>query len=531
MPSIKQRLEDLVDATKAQLTALSSGKVSHRTLAQVRAMTTVPTAPVRVPGRAGGFFEVVAGDTTTPDDGVLTLVTANGIRLKRNYEGAKNGLWWGLVGDGVANDTQAMTNVLNAFFASSKEEDFLIPNGIYKITSPIVITTTAYSGVKKYLTFRGVLDFSTMTSGIGLTFKQGTAMLTAGLVIDGLRCIGGANQVMLDGGDIGSNQYFYRSRYINWKLTNFTGNGLTIKGNVFESDFQFLNAECANITTGKCIFLDGTSTGGSLISSLTFRSVETSGGLYGIHQIGTITDVLWEGLTILSAGREGQLMEGTQNQVFIRCHYEDNWKGATSKATGGAGLRLIGDGVIVGVNGYSGTGFQKNLATGYASGGNITVVGGQFGGGANVEEVFLAEGNGPGAGFCIFGTSYRVPDYTNIRYSAMSGGLLRTTHNSPAFLGFVAASPSMTFSLDNSSYFTIDGLDASGNITIQNLVGRAPSEGETVRFAIRQASGGLKSITWASGWKGAIPAFSAGYAQGQLYEFTFIFGNWYYTGT
>ena len=64
-------------------------------------------------GDSGGVFRVDPTDTTSPDDGVLTIVGADGKRWKRQYSGPIDARWAGCVGDSTA--TVAGTDNLAAF--------------------------------------------------------------------------------------------------------------------------------------------------------------------------------------------------------------------------------------------------------------------------------------------------------------------------------------------------------------------------------------------------------------------------------
>lgn len=86
-----------------------AAKVTYLSITQARALTLNATQTIGITdkNRAGNFVADLA-DTTTPDDGAVCLVTANGKRLKRVYDGPANILWWGAIGD--ASEASAPTN-------------------------------------------------------------------------------------------------------------------------------------------------------------------------------------------------------------------------------------------------------------------------------------------------------------------------------------------------------------------------------------------------------------------------------------
>jgi hypothetical protein len=69
-------------------------------------------------GDGGGTFRFDAGDTTSPDDGALTIVDASGNRWKRLHNGCFHPGWFGAIADGTSDDTAAITAWLNAASAA-----------------------------------------------------------------------------------------------------------------------------------------------------------------------------------------------------------------------------------------------------------------------------------------------------------------------------------------------------------------------------------------------------------------------------
>jgi len=70
-----------------------------------------------------GLFRMEKKDVSSPDDGVLTLVSAGGQRYKRVYSGGIDAAWFGVIGDGVADDTAAMQAIADY---SSQHSDAIV---------------------------------------------------------------------------------------------------------------------------------------------------------------------------------------------------------------------------------------------------------------------------------------------------------------------------------------------------------------------------------------------------------------------
>lgn len=81
-----------------------------------------------------GIFRVDASDTTSTDNGGTILVGTDGRRWKRDFSGVVNALWFGVVGDGVTNDTTAIGNAIT--YCSNNKKRLYFPGGkTYSMTS------------------------------------------------------------------------------------------------------------------------------------------------------------------------------------------------------------------------------------------------------------------------------------------------------------------------------------------------------------------------------------------------------------
>lgn len=119
----------------------------------------LPAAIELTDARRAGKFQIDPTDTTTPDDGAVTIVTASGVRYKRKYEGFASALWWGAVGDAsdasAGQNTTAFTQAIAYVSASAnaaangsspvyrdRPATLYIPAGTYYINEEVVIPGT-----------------------------------------------------------------------------------------------------------------------------------------------------------------------------------------------------------------------------------------------------------------------------------------------------------------------------------------------------------------------------------------------------
>lgn len=99
-------------------------------------------ASVRIAtGGLAGFFCRDNKDTTTADDGGITIVDAEGRRWKRIYHGLVNLSWFGAAGDGAKNDAAAIHAWLSWLCANGGSG--YIPPGTYSMASGSAVRLSA----------------------------------------------------------------------------------------------------------------------------------------------------------------------------------------------------------------------------------------------------------------------------------------------------------------------------------------------------------------------------------------------------
>ncbi|HVU57463.1 MAG TPA: glycosyl hydrolase family 28-related protein [Puia sp.] len=91
-------------------------------------------------GRQGSFLPDPA-DRTTPDDSAMTIVSADGLRLKRiTDQHMLDVRWFGATGNGGADDWYAIQKGINYILDNTQEGRTLyFPPGVYKISRPLII--------------------------------------------------------------------------------------------------------------------------------------------------------------------------------------------------------------------------------------------------------------------------------------------------------------------------------------------------------------------------------------------------------
>lgn len=169
------------------------------------------------------FFVFDANDTTTPDDGSMCIVTESGRRMKRQYSFAVLLSWFGGVGDGLTDNTQAFQKCFS-YLSSLKGGQLALQNGNYiaeSITIPRSVTIQGESLEKTIITKKTDSN-GTLVNCLGSDYSQirdvtfeGNKATTTGNCIDYLTQIVG-----------GSTYRCRKFRLDNVRIRNFNGNGI-----------------------------------------------------------------------------------------------------------------------------------------------------------------------------------------------------------------------------------------------------------------------------------------------------------------
>lgn len=189
-----------------------------------------------------GFFQRDDTDTTSADNGGTIIVDASGRRWNRLFTGAVNVKWFGAVGNGSTNDTDAIQRSHNASY------DVYYPSGGYLVSGKIQIRTGsriqgasagktvvylagAMAGVEDsvYEVVVAAADFITQHGGIIIRdiFFNGNGYFGHGLLLRNIRF----------------------PIFDNVWIMNFNGAALLLDY-VEEGDFNFLNINACGRTGG-----------------------------------------------------------------------------------------------------------------------------------------------------------------------------------------------------------------------------------------------------------------------------------------
>ena len=91
-----------------------------------------------------GFFAVVAGDTSTPRDGGVWFVLADGRRVRRIFEGPLISDWFEVVGDGAVDDSANAQKAIDA----AKGKKLVFPGGKQYLMAGVTMIGASYNNTE-----------------------------------------------------------------------------------------------------------------------------------------------------------------------------------------------------------------------------------------------------------------------------------------------------------------------------------------------------------------------------------------------
>ncbi len=258
---------------------------------------------------------------------------------------------FGVVGDGAADDTNALQAALNETFGSGGFLD--IPPGVYRVTQPLRIETKAKpagnsthsSGIRAH----GARIVSAITDGRPVLSIVSHATMRF-FLLEGLEIQGNGREGQ--GLDIRCEErgtYLYNFCLRDVVVQGCGGDGCRLIGNVFEG--QLLN----------CYFRDNKGSGATfshgpentVLSAVhVFGCVFGGNGVHGATLVKGAADVSFHGCYFLLNGKYG-LSADAGCTLLSNCGFENNQQSAASFQQGDAGVRLMVFGTLIGCTAYS----------------------------------------------------------------------------------------------------------------------------------------------------------------------------------
>ncbi|MGE0652145.1 MAG: glycosyl hydrolase family 28-related protein [Alphaproteobacteria bacterium] len=303
---------------------------------------------------------------------------------------------FGAVGDGVADDSVALERLFAATLAGPKARVVQIPPGRYRVTRPIRIVTadrgpgnvTHRSGILAH----GARIVSEVTDGKPVIEIESRATLRFYL-IDGLEIVGRGKEghgLSITCEKRGT--YFYNFCLRDAIISGCGGDGLNLKGNVFEG--QVFNSYFRDNRRNGATFAHGAED--TVLSAVhVFGCVFGGNGRHGAELAEGAADVGFNGCYFLLNKRFG-LSAPNGCTLLSHCGFENNHMAAPDFAHGDAGLRLMVQGTLVGCTAYS-IYNQTHLLRAHVTN-RLTMIGCKGSGGARAKGAGLARIGGPKRG-------------------------------------------------------------------------------------------------------------------------------------
>lgn len=402
-------------------------------------------------------------------------------------------------GDGVTDDSAA----INAALATLSAPDgfgapgcVIFPAGKYLIESPLLLEFNNISAYKKIIRGYGATIVSGFDGPTGPMMTIQANELTRYLTISGLGFEGSGGSgteteaLFLVGDPLTDAKALYQVLIQDVSIENIDGICLHTDGNVFEITIDACNFASLS-TTVDGVFIEAGNTSSMNISNSIWR-----GGRRGLRVESPLSDIHLYGNTFLVAWEEGCLLEFVTGACIINNHIEANWLSAPTVADGGAGLRAVGGGSMIGnsgsTNASAGYNQQYVLESYAAAGKTWFVVGGEFQGDL-LKYINITADASSNPGYTML---QNVSDYDftfGIIISENSRGRLK-----PSIINwganFVNVGATVNPNLNVGSWFDFGSL--TQDMTINAPIGITPVSGDQIIFTFLQDAVGNWKITW-----------------------------------
>jgi hypothetical protein len=303
---------------------------------------------------------------------------------------------FGAVGDGKADDTQALQSAIDAAFAPDRGGLLTIPPGTYRITRTLRVRLlgspkadlTRQSGIQG----QGARLLSQIDDGSPVVEVVSRATVRF-VLIAGLDILGGGREghgIHLECD--AKEHYLYNFCLRDVVVQNCGGDGCRMFGNVFEG--QLFNCYFRKNRGSGVTFGHGRH-GGILSAIHVFGCVFGDNGQHGASMVNRCYDVSFHGCYFLLNGRFGLAAENGCT-LLANCGFENNHESAKAFDDGDAGIGLQGFATLIGCTAYS-MFKQTHLVRAYLTG-HFVMVGCTGSGDDRAKGAALAKLSGSSAG-------------------------------------------------------------------------------------------------------------------------------------
>jgi hypothetical protein len=256
---------------------------------------------------------------------------------------------FGAVGDGVADDTGALQNALDAVYTAGDPGLLTIPPGVYKITRTLRLEYRSHAGHRNGIVANGARLISAITDGTNvLEITSGgydRFLLLEGIDIEGSGKDG--HGIVLRVETNGRAIYNFCLRDVIVKSCG--GDGCYMSGNIFEG--QIINSYFRDNRGNGATFAHGNRAG--ILSCLhVFGCIFGQNSRYGTALLNGAFDVAFYGSYFLDNGDFGLVAENGCS-LLSDCGVENNHRRVDRFENGDAGIFLQKFGTLIGCGGYS----------------------------------------------------------------------------------------------------------------------------------------------------------------------------------